>query len=176
MIKQKCSPAVCVWQDTDVYARRLIRILRQKHGISGEVPGGFVGLSRQQVSRYDQGRSSLSLILIARFSSAFSITLVQFINEIYSLIINDAGYSSPQTISYDSFCKNNIKKFIFLLFVVYFPFYVREREGSVICTVVMMFYLLFYIFFRRTSGYEGHADGFVSVYGGLSFFRYWLYI
>lgn len=111
-IKQKYVPAdgYCPdFQYIDVYAGRLIRILRRKRRMSGELLGGLTGLSQQQVSRYERGQCSLSLRQVALFASAFGLTPAQFVSELYVLMLSDPGYPSPLTCGYDAFCHSHIK-------------------------------------------------------------------
>lgn len=93
-IKQKHYPADITLQDIQVinrYAGRFLLQLRREYRMSGELLGGLVGLSQQQVSRYERGQSSLSLPQLILFASVFNLSPGQFVSGLYSLMLSDLG-------------------------------------------------------------------------------------
>lgn len=61
----------------------LIKALRKKKGISGAVLAGFIGISQQQISRYERGEIDLTLDKIKTISSFFNITIWEFMELLY---------------------------------------------------------------------------------------------
>lgn len=58
----------------------LIKALRKKKGVSGEVLARFVGVSQQQISRYERGEVDLTLDKIKKICSFFNITIWDFMD------------------------------------------------------------------------------------------------
>lgn len=61
----------------------LIRNLRRNRKLSGKNLGDILGISQQQVSRYEQGETELTLRQISRISAVFNMTVWDFINILY---------------------------------------------------------------------------------------------
>ncbi|MGJ5719048.1 helix-turn-helix domain-containing protein [Morganella sp. B601] len=70
-------------------AGELIRNLRTIKGISGKEFGHIVGLSQQQVSRYETGRGRLTLELLWRFADAFDLTFWELIDMLHHSFIQE---------------------------------------------------------------------------------------
>ncbi|MFL9021120.1 helix-turn-helix domain-containing protein [Proteus mirabilis] len=51
--------------------------------MSGEVLAGFIGISQQQISRYERGEVDLTLDKIKTISSFFNITIWEFMELLY---------------------------------------------------------------------------------------------
>ncbi len=62
----------------------LIRNLRKKKKISGEVLSGFIGVSQQQISRYERGETELTLGKLQKIAYFFGLSVWQFIDLLYS--------------------------------------------------------------------------------------------
>lgn len=67
----------------------LIRNLRAIKGISGKEFGYIVGLSQQQISRYETGRGRLTLGLLWRFADAFDLTFWELIDMLHHSFIQE---------------------------------------------------------------------------------------
>ena len=67
----------------ELYAGSVILSRRKSMGLSGKELGKRVGLSQQQVSRYERGKTSLTLSQLVCFSVALDMSLLQFINELF---------------------------------------------------------------------------------------------
>lgn len=69
-----------------VAAGILIKKLRCELGISGAKLGHLIGISQQQVSRYESGTCDLSLSYTEAFANALGLTLWQFMDELFEII------------------------------------------------------------------------------------------
>ncbi|HDF2330308.1 TPA: helix-turn-helix transcriptional regulator [Morganella morganii] len=56
----------------------LIKELRVSRRMSGEILGGLLGISQQQISRYERGESKLTLNQINNISYVFNMSLWEF--------------------------------------------------------------------------------------------------
>ncbi len=56
----------------------LIKELRVSRGMSGEIFGGLLGMSQQQISRYERGETRLTLEQINNISCVFNMSLWEF--------------------------------------------------------------------------------------------------
>lgn len=56
----------------------LIKKLRVSRGMSGEIFGGLLGISQQQISRYERGETRLTLEQINNISCIFNMSLWEF--------------------------------------------------------------------------------------------------
>lgn len=63
-------------------AGSVIRTLRINKGMTGYELGRITGYSQQQVSRYERGHCTLSLLTLFKLSIAFDMRLSELINEI----------------------------------------------------------------------------------------------
>ncbi|HHC5068082.1 TPA: helix-turn-helix domain-containing protein [Morganella morganii] len=72
-------------------AGALIRDLRNKKKISGEVLSGFIGVSQQQISRYERGKTELTLSKLQKIAYFFGLNFWQFIDLLYSHHIQCSG-------------------------------------------------------------------------------------
>ena len=61
----------------------LINALRKNKKISGDVLAGFIGISQQQISRYERGETELTLEKIKQFSTFFDISVWEFMDMLY---------------------------------------------------------------------------------------------
>lgn len=61
----------------------LIKELRVSKGMSGEVLAGYVGISQQQVSRYECGATKLTLEQLQNITNVFNISIFEFMNMLY---------------------------------------------------------------------------------------------
>jgi transcriptional regulator with XRE-family HTH domain len=68
---------------------RYIRVLRKREGMSQERLGELLELSYQQVQKYEQGKSKITLELLSRVSEVFSIPVTQLLEA------SAKEYSSP---------------------------------------------------------------------------------
>jgi transcriptional regulator with XRE-family HTH domain len=68
---------------------RYIRVLRKREGMSQERLGELLELSYQQVQKYEQGKSKITLELLSRVSEVFSIPVTQLLEA------SVKEYSSP---------------------------------------------------------------------------------
>ncbi|EQB9157411.1 helix-turn-helix domain-containing protein [Morganella morganii] len=64
-------------------AGQLIKALRKSKKVSGEVLAGFLGISQQQVSRYERGETELTLEQIKKISGFFNISIWEFMDILY---------------------------------------------------------------------------------------------
>lgn len=67
----------------------LIKKLRKSRKMSGEVLAGFIGVSQQQLSRYERGESELTIKKIAYISMAFNMNIWQFMDILYITMQED---------------------------------------------------------------------------------------
>ncbi|MEQ4787142.1 helix-turn-helix transcriptional regulator [Morganella morganii] len=65
-------------------AGALIRDLRKKKKISGEVLAGFVGVTQQQISRYERGETELTLGKLQEIAGFWGLSFWQFTDLLYS--------------------------------------------------------------------------------------------
>ncbi|WP_025154722.1 helix-turn-helix domain-containing protein [Morganella morganii] len=56
----------------------LIKELRTGRGMSGEILGGLVGISQQQISRYERGETRLTLDQVSKIAGALNISIWEF--------------------------------------------------------------------------------------------------
>lgn len=56
----------------------LIKELRASRRMSGEILGGLLGMSQQQISRYERGETRLTLDQINNISRIFNMSLWEF--------------------------------------------------------------------------------------------------
>lgn len=75
-----------VTPDINKYAGQLIRTLRIRHELSGRELGDMLGMSQQQISRYENAKSDISLKTLTKFAEIFNYTLLQFIAEMSVLL------------------------------------------------------------------------------------------
>lgn len=61
----------------------LIRVLRKEKGMSGVDLGVALGISQQQVSRYENAKSEISITTIFNIFSVFSMTPSEFFIRLY---------------------------------------------------------------------------------------------
>lgn len=82
--------SVVTLHDVDINkeAGRLIKKLRINHNMSEENLGAIVGLSQQQISRYENGSSQLTLRMVERLSGVFHITLWEYIDMLKASLLN----------------------------------------------------------------------------------------
>lgn len=59
-------------------AGALIKELRTSRRMSGEILGGLLGMSQQQISRYERGETRLTLDQINNISCIFNMSLWEF--------------------------------------------------------------------------------------------------
>lgn len=64
-------------------AGNLIKILRTRARLSGEELGEIIGLSQQQVSRYERGISELTLNQLQKFGAVFDMSIWEFMDRLY---------------------------------------------------------------------------------------------
>lgn len=64
-------------------AGSLIKILRIRARLSGEELGEIIGLSQQQVSRYERGISELTLSQLQKFAAVFDMSIWEFMDRLY---------------------------------------------------------------------------------------------
>lgn len=64
-------------------AGALIRHLRIKNSMSGKTLAGFVGVSQQQISRYESGECELTLRQIQKIAFFLGFSFWQFVDELY---------------------------------------------------------------------------------------------
>ncbi|HIH4849205.1 TPA: helix-turn-helix domain-containing protein [Morganella morganii] len=74
----------------DRYAGAVISARRKKLGLSGRQLGLMAGVSQQQISRYEKGRSNITLSQLGRLSEALGMSLHQFMDELF-LFIETSG-------------------------------------------------------------------------------------
>ncbi|EMJ4843577.1 TPA: helix-turn-helix transcriptional regulator [Morganella morganii] len=67
----------------------LIRELRVTNKMSGRDLGNIIGVSQQQVSRYENGMSELTMKQICRISEVFDMTIWQFMDALYYICFDD---------------------------------------------------------------------------------------
>lgn len=78
--------------DIMVYVGQAVKKFRLDNNMSGEVLGNIIGVSQQQISRYERGKSEITVRRLDEIALAFNMTLFQFVEYIYNLVINDLGY------------------------------------------------------------------------------------
>ncbi|HDF2330409.1 TPA: helix-turn-helix transcriptional regulator [Morganella morganii] len=78
--------------DIMVYVGQTMKKFRLDNNMSGEVLGNIIGVSQQQISRYERGESEITVRRLDEIALAFNMTLFQFFEYIYHLVINDLGY------------------------------------------------------------------------------------
>lgn len=87
---------------------RLIRELRIQKNLTTSDLGHMIGISQQQVSRYERGTSAFSLELIKKFAYIFNMTIWQFMDLVYIIYYLDK--ESREIInSNDDKCKLKLK-------------------------------------------------------------------
>lgn len=64
-------------------AGSLIKMLRTRARLSGEELGEIIGLSQQQVSRYERGISELTLSQLQKFAAVFDMSIWEFMDRLY---------------------------------------------------------------------------------------------
>lgn len=64
-------------------AGALIRHLRIKNSMSGKTLAGFVGVSQQQISRYETGECELTLRQVEKIAFFLGFSFWQFVDELY---------------------------------------------------------------------------------------------
>ncbi|EMO4162611.1 helix-turn-helix domain-containing protein [Morganella morganii] len=64
-------------------AGEVIRLLRKDKNLSGHEFGSLIGLSQQQVSRYERGYSHLTLNLLMEMLAVLNISLDEFLYKLY---------------------------------------------------------------------------------------------
>ena len=69
----------------------LIRDLRNKKKISGEVLSGFICVSQQQISRYERGETGLTLGKLQEIAHFFGLSIWQFTDLLCSHYIQCSG-------------------------------------------------------------------------------------
>ena len=85
---------------------RLIKELRIQKNFTASDLGHIIGISQQQVSRYERGISAFSLELIKKFANVFNMTIWQFMDLVYIIYYLDT--ESRETINNnDDKCKLN---------------------------------------------------------------------
>lgn len=88
-------------------AGRLLRSLRCQLGISGEELGGIIGLSQQQVSRYERGESELTLGQLQRFSEALNMSIWEFVGKLYLIFYLDKENNTGEVYASDMYTAKN---------------------------------------------------------------------
>lgn len=78
-----CTPDQCVGA--------VISARRKELGLSGKQLGQQIGLSQQQISRYERGLSSITLSQLLLLSAALGLSLRQFMDEFF--LLTDTGAS-----------------------------------------------------------------------------------
>lgn len=58
----------------------LIRFLRRREKMSGEVLAGFLGISQQQISRYELETTELTLKQLCNISAVFNMSIWEFMD------------------------------------------------------------------------------------------------
>lgn len=71
----------------------VISARRKALGLSGKQLGQMIGLSQQQISRYEQGLSHITLSRLMLLSAALGFSLRQFMDEFFLLMDTDAAAS-----------------------------------------------------------------------------------
>ncbi|HEJ9661895.1 TPA: helix-turn-helix domain-containing protein [Proteus mirabilis] len=75
--------------DINKHVGSLIRKLRVEHGLSGKELGDMIGISQQQISRYERAKSDISLNTLVKIAAGFNYTLLQFIIEMDAIALNE---------------------------------------------------------------------------------------
>lgn len=79
----------------------LIRTLRKEKGMSGVDLGVAIGISQQQVSRYENAKSEISITTVFNILSVFNMTPTEFFTRLYE----NNNNSEIESISrYSSLC------------------------------------------------------------------------
>lgn len=80
----------------------LIKKLRVSRGISGLELGEIMGVSQQQISRYERGKTEITLSQLQNISSAFNMTLWEFVEILHFIYQHKNNeYKAPENVDYD---------------------------------------------------------------------------
>lgn len=63
---------------------REIRCLRKKNGMSGEKLGLLLGVSQQQISRYESAKSKVTINTLFTILNLFNVSLVRFFERVFT--------------------------------------------------------------------------------------------
>lgn len=73
MLMNKTSPKI------NYFIGKKIKQLRKEKGITGEELARYIGVSQQQISRYEQGINCVHIDLLAKLSELFKVSILVFI-------------------------------------------------------------------------------------------------
>lgn len=76
-------------KDIDFIIGRRLRALRLKQSLNGTQMGRILGISQQQVSRYENGMNSLSPAMMVTLCVYFNISLECFLSPLISVLEKD---------------------------------------------------------------------------------------
>ncbi|EKK5378614.1 helix-turn-helix transcriptional regulator [Morganella morganii] len=79
----------------------LIRTLRKEKGMSGVDLGVAIGISQQQVSRYENAKSEISITTVFNILSVFNMTPTEFFIRLYE---NNNNSEIESVSRYSSLC------------------------------------------------------------------------
>lgn len=69
-----------VWQAIRIETGRFLKRKRLKHKLNQATLGAFVGISHQQICKYESGRSELSFVMLIKFLELLDVNLVELLN------------------------------------------------------------------------------------------------
>ncbi|HDS3818574.1 TPA: helix-turn-helix transcriptional regulator [Morganella morganii subsp. morganii] len=80
--RKKVKVHICT---PEQYAGTVISARRKELGLSGKQLGQQIGVSQQQISRYESGKSNITLSQLVLLSVALGMSLRQFMDEFFLL-------------------------------------------------------------------------------------------
>lgn len=89
-------------KDIAVIIGRRLKALRLKHALNGMQLGKILGISQQQVSRYENGVTTLSIDTIVIICLYFNLSLREFLAPLMVLTENENKNESIETLSLPS--------------------------------------------------------------------------